>query len=663
MNVRSTGWSFVLCASLAVLTTARPARAYNDQQHQGMVAIAYKAMVAAALEDGCAPPVDFKGATPSAGITDLPDATVCGPNTAVCQADWAEFLRQSERGMRFLRGVDAGLERDDECPIALDYTGTLGEVPFGVGTEYARSGGCDVVSDRIHPAGEKDRRCSSPALLCHDESIYRFLAPDDHTGDLLGFWATEPDHDPSTTAVGFKPINPLIGKGMQALDEIAEDTLGAALLPFVCGIKYLLGDDEGCADDARSLADSATPIDEINGAVPVLFSRHDDDFLGLWHFMGVHDTDSPCDDVRGMFYERAGPGKVPDALDLLIIIGTDLGMQYLSYDDSTGARLFSLTDPGDGDQPSCSRDRVDWEGTSLGHTLFSPVDNLGFFGWKEFALASTRQAHSLGWPLHALGDAAAPHHVLGTTGWGHRPFEDSAERNWNRILYQDVLPVSELRLQQYAQLRRILVQGFAYWRRLDELRSGRPTSATFNAIPLRAFITEVARDTLATVTTPDGFPLWPLDPTLSVPYFAGLQDETIEQYTDVDDVVRTRALLERGSASMVAFLTSIGQLGAPYTPASVCGTAGATFPDCGESSDCTAGCCAPSVPVPSSCQIACDHSECTGTFCKSSCPSGRSCDPNNCCVATACDEDACADNSDCDPASSCIGGCCGPVVR
>ena len=665
MKVRSISLTAVVCASAVALAAASPAHAYNDQQHQGMVAVAYKAMVAAALEQGCPSPVDFKGGSPAEEITDLPDVSVCGPNTAACAADWSEFLRESERSMRYLRGVNSALQRDGKCPSGFDYTGPLGEIAFAVSTGYARSGSCGVIDEDLVAPGEIFRRCSAPAELCDVDSIYQFLAPEDHTGDILGYWATEPDHDPSTTAVGFKPVNPLVNLTLQTADDVVSTSLGAVLVPFYCAFQLLFGDDEGCVGDAQSLADLVTPIDEIGSAVPVLFPRRDDDFLGLWHFMHVQDSYSPCDDKRGMFYERAGPRSVPDPLDFMILVGTTLGMQFLKYEDSTGASRFNITDPGDGDQASCQRDRADWELVPLGHTLFSPVDNLGLWGWKEFTLGTTRDADLLGWPLHALGDAVAPHHVVGTTGWGHRPFEDAAERNWKRILYQDVAPTSTLRVQQYGQLRRILVQGFAYWRRLAELRAARPDTASFHAIPIRAFVTEVAQDTYETVTTSSGLPLWPYDPTLSVQYFAdfvGSKESSIAVYSDVDDVERTRALMERGSASMVAFLTTVGRLGAPFAPSDRCGEAGAMFAECGASSACSGSCCIPAV---SACNEPCDRSLCstpTG-YCESTCSAGRACDPSGCCVVTACDVAPCGDSGDCPNGSDCISGCCGPVVR
>ena len=50
-----------LVAGMSVTGTAS---AYNDKQHQGIVALGYKTMVAVAMEDGCSTPIDFKGDAP-----------------------------------------------------------------------------------------------------------------------------------------------------------------------------------------------------------------------------------------------------------------------------------------------------------------------------------------------------------------------------------------------------------------------------------------------------------------------------------------------------------------------------------------------------------------------------------------------------------------------
>jgi hypothetical protein len=663
VTVRFLSAPLLIVTALSVLLAPHPAGAYNDQQHQGMTAIAYKAMVAAALEGGCSPSIDFKGAPITEHVGDFPGAFLCGTTEEACRAEWDDFLRQTERAIRFLRGIDSSLPRDDDCPVELANTGPLGAISFSVDANYGRDSSCAVSFALIQPAGEKQRRCSAPSLLCDEKSIYQFLAPEDHTGDILGYWATEPDHDLSTVKMGFKPVFPGVGKTLQTMDEIAQDTLGALFMPAVCAFEFLFGGSD-CVNTAKSLADDAVPVDEIAGVIPVLFPREDPDFLGLFHYVDIPDDNSPCDDLRGMLYERAGPKKIPDALDLVLIAASELGQQYIDFSESTGPARFNITDPGDGDQPSCERDRGDWEIAPFGHIVFSPVDNLGLFGWKEFTTpGNLRQARSLGWPLHAIGDAVAPHHVVGTTGWGHRPFEESAQQNWNRILFQDLTSVADVRERQYLQLRRILVQGFTYWRLINILRAQHPTGNDQLTIPIRAFVTQVARDVFAEVTGFEGQPRWPLDPTLSLPYFVdvGLRQSTIDRYKDDESVDGERLLLERGAGATLAFLTATGQLSAPFSVAPRCGSPDALFPECGASSACSDECCIPAV---SNCPEICSRDDCQpgSIFCRSTCPTGKACDPNGCCIVTACDA-PCRTFSDCPPGGGCESGCCGVVVR
>src|SRR5262249_44764946 len=152
---------------------------------------------------------------------------------------------------------------------------------------------------------------------------------------------------------------------------------------------------------------------------------------------------------------------------------------------------------------------------TLGHTAFSPLDNLGLYGWKRFS--QNPHANDIAWPLHALGDAVAPHHAAATTGWGHRPFEDAAELHWRSIVYLDAPIAGYARLRpQYEQPRRILGWAFHYAQVLDAARATRPTGQPWNEIPVRALVTQVSAETLAQTTEPGtGLPQWPFDPTLS----------------------------------------------------------------------------------------------------------------------------------------------------
>jgi hypothetical protein len=68
-------------------------------------------------------------------------------------------------------------------------------------------------------------------------------------------------------------------------------------------------------------------------------------------------------------------------------------------------------------------------------------------------------ADGLGWPLHAIGDAAEPHHIAGTTSWGHRPFEDAVSNHQDHFFALGNGPGA-------AKSRGILVKGYWVWRKL-----------------------------------------------------------------------------------------------------------------------------------------------------------------------------------------------------
>jgi hypothetical protein len=591
-----------------MLGAASQAPAYNDQQHQGMVALAYKAMVGTVLEAGCSTPIRFDGAPPPS-LRSMPDLLPCPFDSATCQGRWQQYLDEVGVAVRHLRTLTAGLPEPifEICP---DPRGAqLKDVGLAVHPGYGpeRGPGCAVDT--------RDDQCSGAPHLCDAGSIHRYLAPDDHTGDTLGYWATHPDHDEDVTAIGFKPLN--AGGGAVAVDSIndtLEATATAIFVPFVCLAEFLFGDGD-CLDDARSLADQAVPIEELSSVVPVLApQKNADAFTGLWHFVQLGAGSHECDDRQGVLYPQAGPLR-PDEIDLAFVALADMLGLTLSYDESAGPRRFNITNPGDGDRPSCARGRAEWELETFPHVPFSPLDNLALWGWKDFACTLTgedpnascavasapanRRAEMLGWPLHALGDAVAPHHVVGTTGWGHRPYEDAAEENWPRILYQG--EDADVPRLQYEQLRRILVHGFVYREHVAQFRAQRPATGSHGVLPIRALVTQVAADTHREVfESGTGLPPWPYQAGVSVPYAIPntlkFGDRAIAKalYGDEATVDRTRALMERGAGAIAAMLAAVPQLPGtpPVTGTSACG-AGSVFGQCGAFQTCTSGCCLP----------------------------------------------------------------------
>src|SRR5689334_1741687 len=111
--IRAHQWRFGFAARAALvialvvgaaIVAPRTARAYNDQQHQGLVALAYKAMAEAALEtNNCAPPFDFPGGVPPS-LRSFPGGTECtGVDETTCRARWQTFLDGLDRSVVYLR--------------------------------------------------------------------------------------------------------------------------------------------------------------------------------------------------------------------------------------------------------------------------------------------------------------------------------------------------------------------------------------------------------------------------------------------------------------------------------------------------------------------------------------------------------------------------------
>jgi hypothetical protein len=574
-----------------------PAHAYNDGQHQGMVALAYKAMAASVLEKGCSSPAPFGLDSPPSSLRELPEGLPCGEDLAACLERWQHFVGEVDKAVPLVQRIRARLPAGNElCPVPdLGPGSGLEDVLFAVNPHYGR--------DRGHGCGLD--ACSSLDLACSDSAvdIFRYLVPDDHTGDVLGYWATEPDHDKTLTAIGFKPVNGAFGGvAISEINDRIEDVAFAVAIPFLCALEFLFGGDD-CLDAARSLADDAVPIEDVSSLVPVFGPQDSGLFTGLWHFIQTGTPASnECDDLQGVLYTEAGPGR-PDEVDLGFGWLADFAGLTVSYDESAGTRLFNITDPNDGDAPSCERGRVEWEFESFPHIPFSPIDNLALYGWRIFAGTAPADwsAKDLGWPLHAIGDAVAPHHVVGTTGWGHRPYEDAAEESWRKILHHDTSANDVLEVQ-YEQLRRILIWAYSYSLVFDELRSTRPSGTPQNEVPIRAFVTRVATDTRDEVfSSGTGSPPWPYEAGVSVPYALpntlelGDRDIAKALYGDDDSVGRTRALLERGAGATLAFLAELPRLqpsqptGDPVCPKE--GVPGSQFSSCGELASCVEGCC------------------------------------------------------------------------
>src|SRR6185436_5920468 len=144
----------------------------------------------------------------------------------------------------------------------------------------------------------------------------------------------------------------------------------------------------------------------------------------------------------------------------------------------------------------------------------------------------------LGWPLHALGDAVAPHHLIGSTGWGHRPFEDAVDRQWWPIRYVADPASNQVGdvAAQTVQVQRILSQAFKWRRFILDWRAKHPGKD----VPVRDLVTAVAQETLTELVAKG---TWPYGATASTYYLAGgdTKENSISSYQG--DTTRMQPLI------------------------------------------------------------------------------------------------------------------------
>ncbi|HEY6559105.1 MAG TPA: hypothetical protein VI072_17595 [Polyangiaceae bacterium] len=268
---------------------------------------------------------------------------------------------------------------------------------------------------------------------------------DDHEQDSV-LWARPTSSDALLGTGVLSAASGLINTGLLGY-KFSLLAVSVMAVPFICGVKLIKGED--CElDDGSDLVEQYNPINFAESFIPGIKQPCSSDYVGLWHFINVVGERGEHNDHPGMLYDEAGPvdGGV-GAIDFVIMTATDATGLALNAGDADGDDRY-----GEYDRRNVRSDRQ-WSSVNLGHQEFSPIDNLALYGYRRF-LDNPTEASGLGWPLHAIGDSAAPHHVVGTTSWGHRPYEDYVDHHITELLPED----------DAAQHSRILANGFKYWK-------------------------------------------------------------------------------------------------------------------------------------------------------------------------------------------------------
>ncbi len=531
-----------LAMAMGVLLSAASVHAHNEQVHQDMTALAFDTMKATQrlVKDGVCPLPGLRTSCPL-GVS---------PVRTISNAQWQDWLHEVSRAAEKLSLQPNDLPQPKAgCRGSTDPdfpSRPMFQLSWAPSVEYGRGGGC----------GEREHWKSG--------GIFNVPSQGEVTGAVLGYHASTPDYLEGDWALWVRPTSGLVGAG--TLKSIASDAwqagIGAIVLPFFCAVDCIFGDCKRCDEEAREFARDSDPVSNLEGFLPGVPLPRDSMFIGLGHHINMEPSASnEFDDRQGLYLEEAGPGGVLDVIEVVALAMADLTGTSVNHDESHGPLRYQVDTGHDGHPETLLRSASQWQFETLGHVPFTPVDNLAFYGWQRFRDDPAHPTSALGWPLHAIGDATAPHHVIGTFGWGHRPFEDAQARLWPRIrhqrgeAYDDAKDATEAK-EQLEQAIQILLHGYI-WR--QEVVAWRKVRGGGVDLPIRELVTKLASNTQVRLAR-DPLSDWPLNPAASTQY---LVDEggAISAYVAVPNAAaRVEPYFVDGMGATLSFLVSASEV-------------------------------------------------------------------------------------------------------
>jgi len=415
----------------------------------------------------------------------------------------------------------------------------LGQVSFPPTYDFFLNGGCGVWADwALHGVFTQLNTPDRPFT--------------DHTGTVMGLWAASADRNYDDTHLWFRPTSVLgLGKEKDFVNDAVNTAAEVILVPIICLFECIFGGCSDCKADARKAADTVNPVDEIEGWIPGVGDISGNSWVGVWHHINMNDgASNEFDPHQGELFEEAGPpGMGMDPVDLVLMAAFDVSGLSVHYDDSNGVHQYQISASPDGAPLTQIRDQSQWQFSTVPHTPFEPVDNLAEYGWRRFFDAPEHSVRNLSWPLHAMGDATVPMHVVATSAWGHRPYEDSQEYLWPEITLQN-RPNGE----QIAFINRVMQRAF-YWD--GKIRAWRMVHGNSKDVPVRDIVTELAGNTHAySMQMQSSTGIWPFSIAASTAYLLEPTD-TSKLYASIPGAAdHARPLYEDAMGAEIALLTA-----------------------------------------------------------------------------------------------------------
>jgi hypothetical protein len=274
------------------------------------------------------------------------------------------------------------------------------------------------------------------------------------------------------------------------------------------------------------------------------------------HIQVLGGGDNDYDDHQGLLVSEAGPFATMDVVDLAAMTASDLLGISIFYDASYAPKRYE-SKGGDGLAPTIHRSKAQWQYTTAAHTPMEPVDNLAQWGWNLYRdPLGKHPAESLGFALHAIGDAMVPMHTAGTPSWGHRPYEDGMDLAWENLRLQNATDQEQL-----IMVKDILYKGFQYF---EMIRQWQSVQADHKQIPIRQLVTMVASHTAGYSMQVQASKSWPFDGDMSEFYKfedSLYKQDSIDHYAQFPDVVNLHyPILIDGVGALVAVMTTASEV-------------------------------------------------------------------------------------------------------
>jgi hypothetical protein len=530
----------------AIIAVPSPALAHNESVHQRMTDYAYHVMLAAkAHREGGDMPESLR-----ALLQRLEQE----------QPGMRRFYAAAVDSVRRLKAMKSGLPADDTPCLT---PGLIAQVGGGAPNWQLPAGTAIITDARMEDVrlpvtkdygygtavcGLDEGWAPSGVLAAVNPGIWLTR---DHTGTTLGYWSAAPDKEVkdwvlrSTTleVIQHPAVVSAIGAGTTVAVSVV-CAIACGLFPIACAL---------CP--AVAVGAGVVVIDEITSIDAD--SLESEDYVGFGHFIDMKPTSAAStffDEKPAKFMERAGPAGVADPTESIVIALFHLLGVHVNHDESLAPKNYEILQgssggPGpDFHQNTTDRAPSAWESPKLPNLQLTAVDNLGMFGYIEAKAArgTTKEAYRLGWPLHAIGDAAVPMHAVGASGYGHRPYEDAVDMVYDNLVGSSVTTASLSTVTQ------VLVRGLK-WRTF--IQNWRAAHGGTTEVPVRDLITAVANTARQKATAqPSVF-----KPERSLQYIVD-EDGATAAYDNPAMAAIQRDLLIEAIAAEMAFLVSVTEV-------------------------------------------------------------------------------------------------------